>query len=173
MPHIDLTPELAGQLERLARERGCSIEQLLTDLLGDAGSATPPASDHPLIAFILSPDFRVKFSDAERFLALLGWIAARQPAEFDDFVAHLESRRRYVGLSAEEIRETCRHNQARQIPGTHFWAIMNLDTPTKQRFLRRLLVFVGEPDEVIDAVVATLGSAGRGGALHPGGIAAA
>lgn len=165
MPQLPVSAELAGQLERAARERGCSVEQLLASLLGDAGAA--PASEHPLIAYTLSPEFRIKFSDADRFLALLAWIAARQPGEFSDFVSHLESRRRYVGLSAEEIRETCQHNQARQIPGTHFWAIMNLDTPTKQRFLRRLLVFVGEPDEVIDAVVATLGTAGRSPASRP------
>lgn len=171
MPQFTLSPELAGQLERAARERGCSIEQLLASLVGDASPASGPASDHPLVAYTLSPEFRVKFSDADRFLALLGWIAARQPAEFDDFVSHLESRRRYVGLSPEEIRETCRHNQARQIPGTHFWAIMNLDTPTKQRFLRRLLVFVGETDEAIEAVVATLG--GRGSPARASSIAVA
>jgi SeqA protein C-terminal domain len=155
MPQLPVSAELAGQLERTARERGCSVEQLLASLLSDAGSV--PAGGHPLLAYTLSPEFRIKFSDADRFLALLGSVAARQPAEFNDFVSHLESRRKYVGLSAAEIRETCRHNQARQIPGTHFWAIMNLDTATKQRFLRRLLVFVGETDEVIAAVLATLG----------------
>ena len=172
MPQLTLSPDLAGQLERTARERGCTVEQLLVSLLGDAGAASTPASGHPLIAYTLSPEYRVKFSDADRFLALLAWVAARQPEEFADFVSHLESRRKYVGLSAEEIRETCRHNQARQIPGTHFWAIMNLDTPTKQRFLRRLLVFAGETDEVIEAVVATLGG-GRGGSARASGIAAA
>jgi negative modulator of initiation of replication len=156
MPQLPVSAELAGQLERAARERGCSVEQLLASLLGGAAGSSP-ASEHPLIAYTLSSEFRIKFSDADRFLALLGAIAARQPAEFNDFVSHLESRRKYVGLSADEIRETCRHNQARQIPGTHFWAIMNLDTATKQRFLRRLLVFVGETDEVIAAVLATLG----------------
>jgi len=170
MPHLDVSAELVGQLERSARERGCSVEQLLASLVGAAGLAV--AVDHPLVAYTFSSEYRVKFSDADRFLALLGWVAARQPEEFDDFVSHLESRRKYVGLSAEEIRETCRHNQARQIPGTRFWSIMNLDTPTKQRFLRRLLVFVGETDEVIEAVVATVG-AGRGFGSRSGAIAAA
>lgn len=154
MPQLTVSSETAETLSQMARARGCSIDALIAAL-----AAAPQASvrEHPLVAYTLSPEFRVKFTDADRFLALLGRIAAEHTEEFADFVSHLESRRRYVGLSADEIRETCRHNQARQIPGTHFWAIMNLDTPTKQRFLRRLLVFVGEADEVIDAVLATLG----------------
>lgn len=165
MPHLNVSRDTVETLERLARARGCSVEALLTELASTAASSV---RDHPLVAYTLSPEYRVKFSDADRFLALLGWIAGQHTAEFSDFVSHLESRRRYVGLSPEEIRETCRHNQARQIPGTHFWAIMNLDTPTKQRFLRRLMVFVGEPDDAIDAVVATLGG-GRGSARPPAG----
>jgi negative modulator of initiation of replication len=61
-------------------------------------------------------------------------------------------------MSADAIRETCLHNQARQIPDTHYWAIMNLDTPTKRRFLKRLLVFVGVTDDVIEHVCSTFGS---------------
>lgn len=154
MPHLTISRETADFLARAARARGCSVDELIVSL---ASASDDAVRDHPLIAYTLSPEFRIKFTDADRFLALLAWVAGQHAPEFSDFVSHLESRRRYVGLSAEEIRETCRHNQARQIPGTHFWAIMNLDTPTKQRFLRRLLVFVGLPDEVIEAAVSTLG----------------
>jgi hypothetical protein len=155
MASLHISQTLAEKLERAAHERGCSIE----DLLGTIIAPTPNTrSEDPLIAFTVSPEYRVKFSDADRFLALLSWIAAHHRGEFNDFVSHLESRRRYVGLSADEIRETCRHNQARPIPGTHYWAIMNLDSPTKRRFLRRLLVFVGAADTVIDAVLSTLGT---------------
>ncbi len=159
MPKLTISSELAGQLDRAAQQRGCSVEEMLAILIHPADGAR---SEHPLIAYTLSPEFRVKFSDAERFLALLGWVAAHHSEEFTDFVSHLESRRKYVGLSADEIRETCHHNQARQIPGTHYWAIMNLDSPTKRRFLRRLLVYVGAQDEVIDAVVSTLGTSQAG-----------
>ncbi len=154
MPHLTISRETADTLARAARARGCTVDDLIIAL---AAASDDAIRDHPLIAYTLSPEFRVKFTDADRFLALLAWVASQHGPEFSDFVSHLESRRRYVGLSAEEIRETCRHNQARQIPGTHFWAIMNLDTPTKQRFLRRLLVFVGLPDEVIEAAVSTVG----------------
>lgn len=157
MRHIELSPELTEKLEQAARARGCSIEEFLASTISAAAVAASPAPAPPLVAFLQSAEFRVKFSDADRFLALLGWIAAQHREEFNDFVAHLESGRKYVGFSAEEIRRTCLQNQARPIPGTHYWAIMNLDTPTKRRFLRRLMVFVGQPDPAIDAATQALG----------------
>jgi hypothetical protein len=154
MPRIEITPELEALLARAAGERGCSPADLIASLLDSSGE-TLRAS--PLAAFTLAPEFRAKTSDADRYLAILAWIAHHHPSDFADFIEHQESGRRYLGLSPDEIRETCRHNQARQIPGTHYWAIMNLDTPTKRRFLRRLLVFVGETDAVITHVSSTFG----------------
>lgn len=154
MPPIELTSELEREVKAAADARGCSPAELIAAMLASTQSA--PAN-HPLVAYTSSAEFRAKFSDADRYLSLLGWVARHHAAEFSDFIAHYASGRKYLGLSAEEIRETCQHNQARPIEGTHFWAIMNLDTPTKRRFLRRLLVFVGAPDEVIAPVTATLG----------------
>jgi negative modulator of initiation of replication len=156
MPQIEVTSELKAQLTAAARARGCTPAELVAALLRDPESAVP---EHPLVGFISSAAFRAKFSDADRYIALLSWIATNHPAEFADFIEHASSGRRYLGLSADEIRETCRHNQARSIDGTRYWAIMNLDTPTKRRFLRRLMVFVGMPDDVIARTTATL--AGR------------
>lgn len=154
MPKIEISEELASRLADVARERGCSVEEVVATMLE---SSDEPVPNHPLVAYVRSPEFRVKFSDADRFLALLGWVAKEFETEFSDFVLHLSSRRRYLGMSAEEIRATCSRNQARQIPGSRYWAIMNLDTPTKRRFLRRLLVFVGLADDVIGYVTQRLG----------------
>jgi negative regulator of replication initiation len=158
MAKLELTAEMQAKLAAAAEARGCSPAELIGVLL-ESPIVTTPA--HPLVAYTLSAEFRAKFSDAERYLALLAWIAKHHAPEFSDFIAHHASGRKYLGLSAEEIRETCRHNQARLIDGTHYWAIMNLDTPTKRRFLRRLLVFVGTSDEVIAHVTSTIGGAGR------------
>ena len=154
MPKIEITPETAAQLRKLAEERGCTPAELLATLVSPPQEAVP---DHPLAAFTASAEFRAKSSDADRYLALLAWLASNHRTDLDDFVAHQPSGRRYLGRSADSIRETCRQNQARPIPGTHFWAIMNLDTPTKRRFLRRLMVFIGQSDALIDHVTATLG----------------
>lgn len=153
MPKIEISLKIDGQLRQLAAERGCSPAELIAELLNRPDDT---ARSHPLVLHTASAEFRAKFSDAERYLSLLAWMSQNHPTDFADFIAHQESGRKYLGRSAEEIRETCRHNQARAIPGTHFWAIMNLDTATKRRFLRRLLVFIGLDDAVIDLVVATL-----------------
>lgn len=154
MPHVEVTPQLEKQLAATARERGCTTAELIASLLD---SPAETLRRHPLAAYTFSAEFRAKFSDAERYLALLAWVAKNHAPEFADFIEHHESGRRYLGLNAEEIRATCQHNQARQIPESHYWAIMNLDTPTKRRFLRRLLVFVGAPDDVIAHTVGTIG----------------
>ena len=60
-------------------------------------------------------------------------------------------------MNQEEILATCRHNQARQIAGTQYWAIMNIDTATKRRFLARVLEFVGYREEVIAFACGFLG----------------
>ena len=46
--------------------------------------------------------------------------------------------------------------EARQIDGTQFWAIMNIDTATKRRFLARVLDFIGYRDAVIELACSTL-----------------
>jgi negative modulator of initiation of replication len=154
MPPFELTPEVRSKLVAVAETMGCSPSELVASLLS---SPAFEAQNSPIVGYTLSAEFRAKATDAERYLALLAWVATHNAPEFSDFIAHQSSGRRYLGLSPEEIRETCQHNQARPIAGTHYWAIMNLDTATKRRFLRRLLVFVGEPDEVINHVTATIG----------------
>ena len=154
MPRIDISPDLHAALTKAAGERGCSPAELIASMLGVPDEKLRAS---PLVAFVASAEFRAKFSDADRYLALLAWIAKNYRSEFSDFIVNLETGRRYLGMSPEEIRQTCRHNQARQVPATQYWAIMNLDTPTKRRFLRRLLVFVGERDEVITHVLSTIG----------------
>lgn len=157
MPNFDLSEEVQARLVQTARERGCTPNELVATLLEGLPEALKA---QPLVAYTLSAEFRAKHTAADRYLALLAWIARNHRTDFGEFIEHQESGRRYLGLSQEEIRETCRHNQAREIPGTHYWAIMNLDTPTKRRFLRRLLVFVGARDDVINHVLTTIGPRG-------------
>lgn len=103
------------------------------------------------------PEFRALESDADRYIALLAWVARNYAAEFTDFVEHLESGRRYAGMTPAEIRQARGQHRARQIPGTHFWAILDLGAEARRRFLRRLLVFVGLPDEAIAQAAAVPG----------------
>lgn len=155
MKKIEVSDSVYAALQDLAVGFNRTPDQVLGSLL-NLPATTPDASE-PIAAFILSPEFRAKFTDAEKYLALLGWIAERHPADFAEFIRTLDGGRRYLGLSREQVLETCAHNQARQIDGTCYWAIMNLDTPTKRRFLRRVLEFTGYREAVIEFACAAIG----------------
>ena len=152
---IEISDEVYESLQMLATGFHRTPDEVLSALL-NVPSGSPEAAE-PLAAFILSVEFRSKFTDADRYLALLGWVAVRHPADFGEFIRSLPGGRRYLSLNPEEILATCRHNQARQIDGTQFWAIMNIDTPTKRRFLARVLEFVGYREEVIEFACGFIG----------------
>jgi negative modulator of initiation of replication len=152
---IEVSDEVYASLQNLATGFHRTPDEVLASLL-NVPSGSPEAAD-PLAAFILSVEFRAKFTDADRYLALLGWVATRHPADFAEFIRSLPGGRRYLSLHPDEILAACRHNQARQIDGTQFWAIMNLDTPTKRRFLARVLEFVGYREEVIEFACGFIG----------------
>jgi negative modulator of initiation of replication len=155
MKTIDVSEDVYDALKKMTTDFHQSPDDVLASLLNLRISAA--TAKEPLVAHMLSAEFRAKFTDADRYLAILGWIATKHEADFHEFILSLASGRRYLGWSREEIVEQCRHNQARQIPGTHSWAIMNIDTATKRRFLARVLEFVGYGDEIIDLVCGAIG----------------
>jgi negative modulator of initiation of replication len=154
---IEVSEEVYSALQQLATGFHRTPDEVLASLLNVPASAPADAAANPLAAFVLSAEFRAKFTDADKYLAILAWIAGHHPADFNEFIRSLSSGRRYLGLSREEIVETCRHNQARQIDGTPYWAIMNLDTVTKRRFLGRVLEFVGYSEAIIEFVCSAIG----------------
>lgn len=158
MKNIEVSDEVYDALQRLASGFHRTPDEVLASLLNVPRGSAEAAE--PIAAFILSPEFRTKFTDADKYLGLLSWIAARHASEFREFIEAQSSGRRYLSLSREEILETCRHNQARQIEGTHYWAIMNIDTATKRRFLARVLEFIGYRDAVIEFVCGAIGMRG-------------
>ena len=158
MKNIEVSEEVYDTLKSLTTDFHQSPNDVLAALF-NLPAADMGASE-PLIAYMLGAEFRAKFTDADKYLAILGWTAARHSSDFKEFIISLTngpSGRRYLGLSREAIVAQCQHNQARQIPGTHYWAIMNLDTPTKRRFLSRVLEFIGYREEIIDLVCGAIG----------------
>ena len=127
MKNIEVSDAVYEELKKLTTDFHQSPNDVLSAML-NLGVA-PSTITEPLIAYLLGADFRTKFTDADKYLAILGWVAAQHASDFNEFIVSLAgspSGRRYLGLSREEIVEQCRHNQARQIPGTHYWAIMNI-----------------------------------------------
>ena len=155
MKNIQVSDEVYAALQKLASGFDQTPDAVLASLL-NVPSTSSNAAD-PLAAYVLSTEFRGKFTDADKYLAILSWVAARHPGELSEFIKAQSSGRRFLGLSREEIIETCRHNQARQIVGTPYWAIMNIDTATKRRFLARVLDFAGYREEIVEFVCNAIG----------------
>jgi negative modulator of initiation of replication len=158
MKKIEVSDEVYDTLKKLTTDFHQSPNDVLAGLL-NLGIA-PRATDEPLIGYLSGAEFRTKFSDADKYLAILGWIAARHATEFNEFILSLSgtaSGRRFLGMSRDEILDQCRHNQARQIPDTRYWAIMNIDTATKRRFLSRVLEFVGYREDIVAFVCNAIG----------------
>ncbi len=148
MKQIDVSDDVYAALKRLTNDFNQSPNDVLAGLLHLPVSGA--AQTDPLAGFLHSPEFRTKFTDADKYLAILAWIAREHGADFREYIASLTRGRRYLSLSRYDIVAQCRHNQARQIPGTPYWAIMNIDTPTKRRFLSRVLEFCGYREELIE-----------------------
>lgn len=155
MKNIEVSDAVHAALQRLAHGFRETPDAVLARLLNLP--TAPGTSAEPVVAFVLSAEFRAKFTDADKYLSILAWLAARHPADFREFIQSLHRGRRYLGLSREEVLAACRHNQARPIDGTPYWAIMNLDTATKRRFLARVMEFAGYPDETIEVACAAIG----------------
>ena len=159
MKRIEISDDVYERLKSLTTDFGQSPNDVLAGLLNVGAARGDP--EEPLISFVLGTEFRTKFTDADRYLGILGWVAMRHASEFREFIRSLSSGssgRRYLSLSHAEHVEQCRHNQARQIPCTHFWAIMNIDTATKRRFLSRVLEFIGYRDDLIELVCGVIGA---------------
>jgi negative modulator of initiation of replication len=159
MKKIEVNQAVYDALRKLTTDFHQTPNDVLAALL-KVGSP-PPASDEPLVQFLLGAEFRTKFTDADKYLAILSWVAAKHAPEFGEYIHSLsgnESGRRYLGLSRAEIVDQCRHNQARPIPRTHYWAIMNIDTATKRRFLSRVLEFIGYREDVVELACGVIGA---------------
>jgi len=156
--NIEVSDEVYAALQRLATGFHRTPDDVLASLLNVPHAS--PESAEPLAALVLSAEFRAKFTDADKYLGILAWIAERHTAEFGEFIRGQTGGRRYLSMSREEILETCRHNQARRIDGTQYWAIMNIDTATKRRFLARVLEFIGYREAVIEFVCGAIGMRG-------------
>ena len=158
MKHIELSDAVYAALQRLATDAGATPDEVLASLLS-VPAASPEAAE-PLAAFVVGAEFRTASTNDDKYLALLGWVATRHAEEFAEFIRGQSGGRRYLSMSREEIVEACRGHRARQIDGTQYWAVLNLDAATKRRFLGRLLEFIGYRDAVIDFVCGAIGLRG-------------
>ncbi len=157
MKQISISNEVFDALQQRVSGFNQSPNSIIAALLEADTQEIIPDSETPILEFLESSDFRASFTDANKYLNLLAWVYQNHETDFRDFIHKQSSRRRYFSLSRDEIINACKHNQARQIPGTQYWAIMNIDQATKKRFLKRILVFMGYHNSVIESAVSVFG----------------
>ena len=118
MKSIEVSDGVYDALKKMTTDFHQSPDDVLANLLNLRLS--PAVANEPLVTYMLGAEFRAKFTDADKYLAILGWVATKHASDFNEFILSLASGRRYLGWSREEIVQQCRHNQARQIPDTHY-----------------------------------------------------
>jgi negative modulator of initiation of replication len=156
MKKVELSDETHAALERLAAAKNLSPGELIASLVDPA---RPALAGDNLLFYLAGAEFARLAGPTERYLGLLAWCAGNYATDFADFISHQESGRRYLAWQRDEINEARARNQARQIDGTQFWAVMTIDEPTKRRFVCRLLEFIGCHDETVALACRALGFA--------------
>jgi len=163
MKNVELSDAAYAALQQLADAKGVTPADIIAALLN---VSRPPLAGDALLFHLTSLEFTAIADPTDRYLALLGWVAKTHAVDFADFVSHQDSGRRYLALSRHEIQEIRQRNHARQIPGTHYWAVMSIDAATQRRFVCRLLEFIGCHDETVALACRALGPAAPGATTH-------
>jgi negative regulator of replication initiation len=156
MKKVELSDEAYAALQRMAEAKNLSPAELIAALIDPN---RPALAGDSLLFHLASAEFACLEHPVDRYLALLAWCAKNYTTDFADFVSHQESGRRYLAWNRAEINEARARNQARQIDGTPFWAVMTIDDTVKRRFVCRLLEFIGCHDETVALACRTLGFA--------------
>ena len=154
MKKLELSDEAYAALERLASAKHLSPAETVAALLG---AGRPALTGDHLLFYLTSAEFTAQATLNGRYLALLAWCAQNYAGDFADFISHQASGLRYLTLNRDEFNETRAHNQARQIDGSQYWAVMAIDDSAKRRFVCRLLEFIGCHDETVALASRALG----------------
>ena len=154
MKKLELSDETHAALQRLAAAKNLSPAELVATLVD---TTRPPLAGDNLLFYLAGAEFARRADPTDRYLALLAWCAGNYACDFADFISHQESGRRYLAFNRDEINEARNRNQARQIDGTQFWAVMTIDDATRRRFVCRLLEFIGCHDETVTHACDALG----------------
>ena len=154
MRTLELSDDAFAALERLAAAKNLTPADIIAAMVSEG---RPPIGGDNLLFFLVSREFTAVTDPAERYLALLAWVAQNYAYDFADFISHQDSALHYLMLGRDEVQEIRARYQARQIPGSQYWAVMSIDDTTKARFVRRLLEFVGCHDETVRSALRELG----------------
>ena len=157
---IDLDIDIHQYLLRNSSYYGEPASDILRRCLRLPGPVTEPAAvaDHAseLDQFLRSPAFIYAKGAVGRFLAVLGWLYKKGPAEFHK-VENIKGRGRlYFAKDAQTLHNAGRSVNPKRIPNSPYWVITTTPTNLKQEILTNVMRTFGVPATDIQKVTTAL-----------------
>lgn len=150
------TIELDNETYQFLRQNIEIGEQVLRRLLHippyDGRSPSPPAEgkapnesrDSLLSQFLSSQELEASRDATDRYLQILSFAHHQRGDAFEKVLSIPSGRKRvYFARTREEIERSGTSTHPRQIPGSGFWVLTNLDSSDKRKFLSKALRLVG------------------------------
>ena len=133
-------------------------EKLLRAIFGEEAVPQSPSKvqETEISSFLKSPDFLVKSTVTDKFLAMLRWAYHRAPQKFETVTQLGGRRRRYFAKSEGELLGHGRSVKPQRISETPFWVVTNNDTPKKRKMLAAALRLAGCDSDTIREAVGAL-----------------
>lgn len=110
-----------------------------------------------LLRYVESPEFAGLRSATDRYLALLAFICAEQPAAFAEYAKSFQKLSRiYFATTSDEIRQSGRSTQPQPIGNSGFWALTNMRAALKRQIATDLAIALGYPRDIASEATATV-----------------
>lgn len=110
----------------------------------EAGAALregAPASE--VQRWVKSPRFLAETTSLGRFMCLLSFLYEKHSEEFESVLGLTGRKRRYFARSREELEENGTSVFPKQVAGSPYWVVTNLETAKKRQLVESILRMLG------------------------------
>lgn len=160
MHAIEIDDDVNQYLLQKTRTAGESVSDILRREFGlpNPGELKPQpgAPAHELTDALDDPHFIRNSAAVDRFLYLLGAAYKQKGTDFEKVLAIQGRERRYFAKSREEIEESGKSTQPRNIKNSPYWVMTNSPTPQKRQILADALKLLGYSETSINAATARI-----------------
>ena len=153
MRAIEVDEDVYFYLLGRTEHAGVSVSELLRRALGLSGDtparrelgATSREGAPPSVidAWTRSPRFLAETTSLGRFMCLLYFLHEKHGGGFDVVLDLSGRKRRYFGLSAEELDETGKSVFPKPIAGSPYWVVTNTETAKKRQLIESVMRMLG------------------------------
>jgi negative modulator of initiation of replication len=95
--------------------------------------------------WLRSPRFLAETTSLGRFLCLLTFLYQKHGDDFASVLDLAGRKRRYFALSAADLEDTGTSVFPRQVPGSPYWVVTNLETAKKRQIIESILRMLAYP----------------------------